>query len=138
MDGTLIRIEQPSSFPNSYYSQKGFYALNMLAVCDWSYCFGYIQVRDIGNTHDSMAFLDLSMYSDILSSQLNLNQNNINYKILTDSRCFIIVDSLLHSSWIFTPLGSQIKSSHEIEKVLGYLTWDPSEVKPKAINFPSH
>ena len=85
MDGTLIRIEQPRSFPNSYYSRKGFFALHMLAVCDWSYCFWYIQVGDVGNTHDSMAFLDSSLYSDIISGQLNLNQDNISYKILTDS-----------------------------------------------------
>ena len=85
MDGTFIRINQPSEHGSFYYNRKGFYAIHMLAVCDWSLRFWYVQARDPGNTHDSIAFLQGSLYADIMNNEFNLNHDGQMFKLLTDS-----------------------------------------------------
>ena len=85
MDGTFIRISRPTRHCNFYYNRKGFFAIHILAVCDWTFKFWYVQAGQPGNTHDSMAFLDSRLHSDIVSGSFNLRKNDINYKLLTDS-----------------------------------------------------
>jgi len=59
LDGKAIKINEPAlrDVPNSsaYYNTKGFFALNIQALCDSSYKFLYISALSPGSTHDSTA-----------------------------------------------------------------------------------
>lgn len=85
MDGTFIRILRPSSFPNLYFNRKGFFAIHMLAVADWSHKFWFVQAGDAGNTHDSMSFQSSTLKSDIEDGTFPMIYRGKQYKLLTDS-----------------------------------------------------
>ena len=85
MDGTYIRIARPTDFANCYYNRKGFFSIHMLAVCDWNMEFWYVQAGNPGNTHDSTAFIQSSLYRRIVDGSFGTNYGNIQYKLLTDS-----------------------------------------------------
>ena len=88
-DGTFVKVLRPSGVhqehANHYYCRKGFFSVHMLALCDWRMKFTYVSVGLPGNTHDSTSFNLSSLCKKIADSEINLNYNQILYKILTDS-----------------------------------------------------
>lgn len=58
IDGLAIRIKSPIgvSDPGNYYCRKGFYALNVQAICDRSKRFLWVYPSNKGSTHDAAAF----------------------------------------------------------------------------------
>lgn len=66
MDGIAIRIYCPSFSdvpdPVNYWCQKGFYALNVQAICDSSKRILWVSTGHKGSTHDSTAFFETSLY----------------------------------------------------------------------------
>jgi hypothetical protein len=59
-DGISVRITRPSVRrpPNAitYFCRKGFFCLNMQAVCDALLRFIYVSIENPGSTHESTAF----------------------------------------------------------------------------------
>jgi hypothetical protein len=60
LDGIAIKIMEPSAAttpnPSTYYNRKGFFALNVQAVCDSDSRFTFGSAMCPGSTHDSTAF----------------------------------------------------------------------------------
>ena len=60
LDGLAVRIRGPSikvvPDPGNYYCRKGFYALNVQAICDRWKRFLWVYPSNKGSTHDSAAF----------------------------------------------------------------------------------
>jgi hypothetical protein len=60
IDGLAIKIEQPKLTdainPKSYYNRKGFFSMNLQAMCDATRKFTYASLKCCGSTHDSLAF----------------------------------------------------------------------------------
>jgi hypothetical protein len=69
LDGLAIRIRSPRlsevSDPGNYYCRKGFYALNVQAICDSTKRFLWVYPSNKGSTHDAAAFGN-SRLSDLL------------------------------------------------------------------------
>lgn len=67
IDGIAIRIRSPTlkevSDPGNYYCRKGFFALNVQAICDRSKKFLWCYTSNKGSTHDSTAFTNSRLYS---------------------------------------------------------------------------
>jgi DDE superfamily endonuclease len=65
-DGIAIKIRSPSltevSDPGNYYCRKGFYSLNVQAICDRSKRFLWTSPSNKGSTHDSVAFTGSRLY----------------------------------------------------------------------------
>ena len=53
--------------PGNYYCPKGFYALNVQAICDRKKRFLWCLTGHKGGTHDSKAFFETKLY-DLLES----------------------------------------------------------------------
>jgi len=74
MDGIAIKIAEPCvndvPNPSTYFNRKGFFALNIQAMCDSSYRFLYVSALTPGSTHDSTAFA-MSGLAGLLESILN-------------------------------------------------------------------
>ena len=60
LDGLAVRIRCPAtsevSDPDNYYCRKGFYALNVQAICNKSKKFLWCYPSTKGSTHDAVAF----------------------------------------------------------------------------------
>ena len=60
IDGILIKIRCPSTkevgMPKHYFCRKGFFALNVQAICDVRYRFTFVSMDMPGATHDARAF----------------------------------------------------------------------------------
>lgn len=72
LDGIAIKIAEPASRdvpnPSTYYNRKGFFALNIQALCDSSYRFLFVSALTPGSTHDSTA-LSMSSLSSLVSRE---------------------------------------------------------------------
>jgi hypothetical protein len=66
IDGIAIRIICPSESevpdPKNYWCRKGFYALNVQAICDSSKSIIWVSTGHKGSTHDSSAFFETSLH----------------------------------------------------------------------------
>ena len=67
LDGIAIRIRSPFlsevTDPGNYYCQKGFFALNVQAICDRSKKFTWCYPSNKGSSHDSVAFANSHLYT---------------------------------------------------------------------------
>jgi DDE superfamily endonuclease len=65
-DGWAVKIKAPTleevSDPGNYYCRKGFYALNVQAMCDRRKKFLWVYPSNKGATHDSAAFAGSKLY----------------------------------------------------------------------------
>jgi hypothetical protein len=61
LDGIAIWILKPWLFfdgcPMTYYNRKGFFALNVQAICDSNYRFLWMSAKARGSSHDSTAWM---------------------------------------------------------------------------------
>jgi len=59
LDGIVVRQERPTAAevacPKDYWSRKGFFALNVQAICDSNYEFLWMSCKAPGSSHDSSA-----------------------------------------------------------------------------------
>jgi hypothetical protein len=65
IDGIAIALRSPRAeyLPSLYYCRKGFFALPVQACCNAKYRFQYFSAREVGSTHDSLAFSLSSLYA---------------------------------------------------------------------------
>ena len=70
LDGLAVRVKCPTlkdiADPGNYFCRKGFYALNVQAICDKWKRFLWVYPSNKGSTHDSTAFLN-SRLVDLLN-----------------------------------------------------------------------
>ena len=70
LDGLAVRIQSPRlsevSDPGNYFCRKGFFALNVQAICDRLKRFTWCYPSNKGSTHDSVAFTNSRLYSLLL------------------------------------------------------------------------
>ena len=99
IDGIAVRITAPTERdgvydPGNYWCRKGFYALNVQAMCDRNKSFLWCYSSNKGATHDSTAFANSSLY--------NLLEGLAN--VLADMGLFIVGDAAYWlSSFMMTP-----------------------------------
>ena len=67
LDGLALRIRSPKltevSNPGNYYCRKGFFALNVQAICDRIKRFLWCYPSNKGSTHDSAAFANSRLHT---------------------------------------------------------------------------
>jgi DDE superfamily endonuclease len=72
LDGLAVRVKSPTlgevTDPGNYFCRKGFYALNVQAICDLSKRFLWCYPSNKGSTHDSAAFANSRLY-DLLKEK---------------------------------------------------------------------
>jgi DDE superfamily endonuclease len=74
LDGLAVRVKCPKESevadPGNYFCRKGFYALNVQAICDRRKRFLWCYPSNKGSTHDSAAFASSKLY-DLLKELSN-------------------------------------------------------------------
>jgi hypothetical protein len=89
LDGVAIRIRSPwierdeVPDPGNYYCRKGFFALNVQAICDADKRIIWLSTGHKGSTHDSVAFIETKL-AKLLEDKKDYLYNN---------RLFIVGDS---------------------------------------------
>mmetsp|Transcript_24903 Transcript_24903/g.38381 ORF Transcript_24903/g.38381 Transcript_24903/m.38381 type:complete len:402 (+) Transcript_24903:78-1283(+) len=85
LDGLALRIKSPSGVPDpgNYWCRKGFYALNVQAICDRRKRFLWCNPSHKGSTHDSQAFDSSKLYELLTEMADELEQRGL----------FIVADS---------------------------------------------
>jgi len=93
LDGLAVKIKCPATSdlirdPGNYFCRKGFYALNVQAICDKSRRVLWMSSGHKGSTHDSTAFLEtqlskiLDQNSDWLESKGNFIVGDSAYPLM--------------------------------------------------------
>lgn len=78
LDGLAIRIRSPTltevADPGNYFCRKGFFALNVQAICDRMKKFLWCYTSNKGSTHDSVAFTNSRFYSLLTEKAAQLEE----------------------------------------------------------------
>ncbi|XP_037808570.1 putative nuclease HARBI1 [Lucilia sericata] len=83
VDGTHVRIKSPGDdLKHLYYNRKGFYSINVMAICDHKMFITYVDARHPGASHDSFVWNHSS--ADHYFKTLFLNGKR-NFWLLGDS-----------------------------------------------------
>jgi len=81
LDGLAIRIICPRMAdvkdPGNYFCRKGFYALNVQAICDKKKRFLWVNPSNKGSTHDSTAFILSKIFSLLVEKNEALKQEGL-------------------------------------------------------------
>jgi DDE superfamily endonuclease len=81
LDGVAVRVKCPTERevpdPGNYYCRKGFYALNVQAICDMSKRFLWCYPSNKGSTHDSMAFTSSKLYELLIELSNDLHSRGL-------------------------------------------------------------
>ena len=87
LDGLAVRISSPTldevTDPGNYYCRKGFFAVNVQAMCNRSRKFLWCYTSNKGSTHDSVAFSNSRLYS-LLAQKVDQLENQ-GYFLVGDS-----------------------------------------------------
>jgi DDE superfamily endonuclease len=98
IDGLAVRVKSPTerevADPGNYYCRKGFYALNVQAICDKSKQFLWCYPSNKGSTHDSVAFTSSKLFELLKEVSEDLYERGL----------FIVGDSAYNlTSFLVTP-----------------------------------
>ncbi|XP_037091491.1 putative nuclease HARBI1 [Pollicipes pollicipes] len=115
LDGCHVGILQPHNHPEAYINRKGFFSVNLMALCDSSHKFMDICVGWPGSVHDSRVFRKSTLgkrLADPITRHAILPQNG-----------FIVGDSAFElQSWLMTPFReNQLAENREKKKKYNYL-----------------
>lgn len=83
VDGKHVVIQSPQNSGSLYYNYKGNYSMVLMAACDATYCYSFVDIGAYGKQGDSTIFSDSEFGASILQGQLNLPEDS---KICEDSR----------------------------------------------------
>lgn len=101
LDGIAIRIRSPFlsevSDPGNYYCRKGFFALNIQAICDRSKKFLWCYTSNKGSTHDSIAFSNSRLYSVLTQKAMDLEEHGF---------CIVGDSAYNLTSFLLTPFSA--------------------------------
>ena len=109
LDGVAIKIKAPSYSdiipdPGNYFCRKGFFALNVQAICDKQKRVLWMSTGHKGSTHDSMAFLETKLFKVL--------EDNAAW--LEDKEFFIVGDSAYPlMSFLMVPFADAAPQSPE-------------------------
>lgn len=81
LDGLAVRIKCPSlkiaNDPGNYYCRKGFYAVNVQAICDRRKRFLWMSPSNKGSSHDSAAFSDSKIFDQLKQASNELYERGL-------------------------------------------------------------
>ena len=81
IDGLAIRVRSPRLAdvpdPGNYYCRKGFYALNVQAICDKTKRFLWCYPTNKGSTHDSAAFAASRLHELLKEVAMELHRRGL-------------------------------------------------------------
>lgn len=74
IDGKHVRIVKPESSGSLYYNYKNYFSIGLIAICDASYRFLFIDVGTYGKSSDSTTFQESTFYKRLINKTLNIPQ----------------------------------------------------------------
>lgn len=102
LDGIAIRIRSPYlsevSDPGNYYCRKGFFALNVQAICDRAKKFLWCYISNKGSTHDSLAFSNSRLFSLLTQKARQLEEKGF---------CLVGDSAYNLTSFLLTPYSTE-------------------------------
>ncbi|KAM8702524.1 hypothetical protein ACLKA7_005640 [Drosophila subpalustris] len=117
IDGKHVAIKAPPNSGSAFYNYKGFHSIVLLAVCDASYRFTFIDDGAYGSEGDMNAFSHCSLGKAILSGKISFPEDNMLQGVRTPY--YIVADDAfpLHKR-IMKPYGS--KNLSTAERIFNY------------------
>jgi len=136
LDGIAVQQEQPLATDVTcvadYYSRKGFYALNVQAICDADYKFRWMSCKSPGSAHDSSAFTGTNLGQALLHPE-----NPLAARLIQVGHCIAADEAYAASEVLAVPWpgggkGDRWRDSYNfylsssrihIEQAFGMLVW---------------
>lgn len=91
LDGKQIRIVKPHASGSLYYNYKNYFSVLLLALCDASYKFIFVDVGAYGKSADSTVFKESTFFKKLQDGTLNIPPPHISFTGLDEPMPFVFV-----------------------------------------------
>lgn len=105
IDGLAIKIEKPMPWDapaEPYKNRKGFYALNLQAICDANRRFLWFSLVGSGGQHDSLAFQGSQLYLLLEEGMLDSGNDNVHPRFISADNAYAC------TVYMITPYPGQV------------------------------
>jgi hypothetical protein len=105
IDGLAIKIEKPMPWDapaEPYKNRKGFYALNLQAICDANRRFIWFSLVGSGGQHDSLAFHGSHLYHLLEEGMLDSGNDNVHPRFIAADNAYAC------TIYMITPYPGQV------------------------------
>lgn len=91
IDGKHIRVIKPEASGSLYYNYKNYFSIVLIAVCDVSYKFIYVDVGSYRKSSDSTVLKESTFYKRINDGSLNIPLPKTSYTGFSEAMPFVFV-----------------------------------------------
>uniref|UniRef100_A0A6P7F4P0 Protein ALP1-like n=1 Tax=Diabrotica virgifera virgifera TaxID=50390 RepID=A0A6P7F4P0_DIAVI len=109
IDGKQVRVIKPEASGSLYYNYKNYFSISLLAICDASYKFTFIDVGAYGKSSDSTVFKESTFYKKLEQNLLNIPAPQLSFHGFSEPMPFVFVgdEGFGLSTKILRPYGGK-------------------------------
>ena len=115
IDGKHIRIQAPKKSGTLYHNYKGFFSLQLLAVCDAKYNFIFADVGQYGSNNDSSVLANSEIGYAMEMNTLNIPEPDVIEGIERKIPYFLLGDEIFPlNTWLMRPYPGHLPEAEQI------------------------
>lgn len=89
IDGKHIRVVKPEASGSLYYNYKNYFSILLLAVCDGSYKFIFVDIGAYGKSSDSTVLKESLFFKKLQNNMLNIPPPRGSFTVMTEPISFV-------------------------------------------------
>ena len=115
IDGKHIRIQAPNKSGTLFHNYKGFFSLQLLAVCDAKYNFTFVDVGQYGSNNDCSVLANSNISYVIESDALDVPRAKRIEGIEEDMPYYLLGDEIFPlNTWLMKPFPGNLPEAEQI------------------------
>ena len=115
IDGKHIRIQAPNKSGTLFHNYKGFFSLQLLAVCDAKYNFTFVDVGQYGSNNDCSVLANSNISYAIESDALDVPRAERIEGIEEDMPYYLLGDEIFPlNTWLMKPFPGNLPEAEPI------------------------
>ncbi|XP_068081823.1 uncharacterized protein [Anabrus simplex] len=91
IDGKHIRVVKPEASGSLYYNYKNYFSILLLAVCDASYKFLFVDIGAYGKSADCTVFKESVFFKKLQNNMLKIPPPKVSFTGMTEPMPFVFV-----------------------------------------------
>lgn len=91
IDGKHVRVKKPTESGSLYFNYKNYFSIVIMAICDASYKFIFVDVGSYGKSADPTVWKDSTFYKSLENGSLNIPPLKTSFTGFSEAMPFVFV-----------------------------------------------